>query len=355
MNIEDRKGQIHYFNLVYLFVLMAGCIFTYSTSFPQSVSRTGTSAATFLKIGVGSRALGMGEAYTTLAEDVTAMYWNPSGLANEEEDQLIFNHYYYFAGMSYSYGAFAIPIPEIGTFGAFISYLDEGSIERTTVNQPDGTGEQVSASSMAVGVSYARKLTDRFSIGGTVKLVQESIWHSSASGVAFDVGLLYKAFFKNIKIGMSISNFGTTLQMGGRDLLVQHDINTSFAGNNPNVNSNLQTDSYSMPVLFRVGISADILKDFLNIKKHNWIIAIDAVHPSDNYEYVNLGTELRLFDVVSLRTGYREMFLQNREGGLSFGFGVKANVGLGTLDFDFANVDFGLLQRQNNITIILSF
>ena len=355
MNIEVQREQIHCPILYYLFVLIIGCIFAYSNSYSQSVSRTGTSAATFLKIGVGSRALGMGEAYTTQAEDVTATYWNPSGLANEQNMQLIFNHYYYFAGMSYDFGAFEIPIDEVGTFGTFISYLDEGSIERTTVTYPEGTGEQVTASSMAVGLSYARLLTDRFSIGGTVKYVQESIWHESSSGVAFDVGVLYKAFFKNIRIGMSISNFGTALKMSGRDILVQHDINTTFAGNNPNVNADLQTDSYSMPVLFRVGISSDILKDFFNVTKHDWIISIDAVHPSDNYEYLNLGTELTLFKVVSLRTGYRDLFLQDREGGLSFGVGVKTNVGLGTLEFDYANVDFGLLQRQNNISIILSF
>lgn len=355
MNIEVQKERIHSLRLYYMFVLIVGCIFAYNTAYSQTVSRTGTSAATFLKIGVGSRALGMGEAYTTQAEDITAMYWNPSGLATEQNIQLLFNHYYYFAGMSYDYGAFAIPIDEVGTFGAFISYLNEGSIERTTVTYPEGTGEQVTASSMAVGLSFARMLTDRFSIGGTVKYIQESIWHENSNGVAFDVGVLYKAFFKNVKIGMSISNFGTALQMSGRDILVQHDINTSMAGNNPNVNSNLQTDSYSMPVLFRVGISADILRDFFNIKKQDWIVSIDAVHPSDNYEYVNIGTELKLFNIVSLRTGYRNMFLKGRDGGLSFGAGVKADVGLGTLEFDYANVDFGLLQRQNNISIILSF
>jgi hypothetical protein len=355
MNKEGQREQMQLKRIFYWFVLIVGCIFAFSSSYSQSVSRTGTTAAPFLKIGVGSRGLGMGEAYTTQAEDATAMYWNPAGLANSDKSQVVFDHYYYFADMSYNFGAISIPMSGIGTFGAFVSYFDEGSIERTTVTDPEGTGEQVNANSIAVGLSYSRMLTDRFSIGGNIKYIQETIWHSSATGVAFDVGVLYKAFFKNIKIGMSISNFGTNLQMNGRDVLVQHDINTSVEGNNPNVNSDLETDSYSLPVVFRVGISADILKDFLNVQEHSWILSIDAVHPNDNFEYVNMGTEVRLFNVVSLRTGYREMFMQDREGGLSFGVGVKANVGIGTIDFDYANVDFGLLQRQNNISIILSF
>jgi hypothetical protein len=337
--------------LAALFVLCNAAGITYS----QTISRSGTTAATFLKIGVGSKALGMGESFTTRAEDVSAMYWNPAGLSYSSKSQLLFSHYYYFADMSYNYGAFALPVEGFGTVGAYVSYMDFGTIERTTVTQPEGTGEDVSASSFAVGLTYSRMLTDRFSLGGSIKLIQETIWHSSAAAVAFDVGVLYKAFFKNIRIGMSISNFGTTMQMSGRDLLVQHDINSSFEGNNPNVNANLETDSYSLPVLFRVGISADLAQDFFDIKDHSWVVSVDAVHPNDNYEYLNVGTELKLFNFIALRTGYKELFLKDRQGGLSFGVGVKGDVGIGEIEVDYANVDFGRLQRTNNISMILSF
>jgi len=340
---------------IYIVIPLLCCFAFNENLFSQSISGTGTTAATFLKIGVGSRALGMGEAYTTQAEDITATFWNPAGLAISEKMQVMFNHFYYFADMSLDYGAISIPLEGVGTFGAFVTYMGMGSIERTTVSQPEGTGETVNANSFSVGISYSRKLTDRFSIGGNIKYVQETIWHSSASGVAFDIGVLYNAFFKNVKIGMSISNFGTSMQMSGRDLLIQHDINTSFEGNNPNVNANLETDSYSMPVLFRFGLSADIAKDFLNLYNQSWIVAIDAVHPNDNYEYMNVGTELNLFDLISLRAGYRELFMKDQDGGLTFGCGVKGDFEFGMVRFDYANVDFGLLKRQNNISVTLSF
>ena len=325
-----------------------------SQSYSQSISRSGTTAASFLKVGVGGRALGMGEAYATQATDITSMFWNSSGLALNDKMQVFFNHFYYFADMSMDYGAFSLPT-NIGTFGAFVTYMGLGSIERTTITQPEGTGEIVNANSFAVGVSYSRMLTDRFSIGGNIKYVQETIWHSNATGVAFDIGVLYKAFFKNINVGMSISNFGTSMQMNGRDLLIQHDVNTSFEGNNPNVNANLETDSYSMPVIFRFGISADLAKDFFNIKNQSLIISLDAVHPNDNYEYLNVGSELNLFDLIAFRAGYRELFMKDRNGGVSVGCGVKGNIGIGLLKFDYANVDFGQLQRQNCISITVSF
>ncbi|MEW6703040.1 MAG: PorV/PorQ family protein [Bacteroidota bacterium] len=321
----------------------------------QSIARVGTTAAAFLKIGVGARALGMGEAYTTLAEDITGMYWNPAGISRIEKMQAVINHFDYIADLFYDYGGFAMPIENIGTFGAFIARLGMPDIERTTIQSPNGTGEKVSASSFVIGLSYARALTDRFSIGGNVKYVSESIWHSSASSIAFDVGVLYRAFFKNIRIGMSISNFGSEMQMSGRDMLVQHDINPIFEGNNRNINSYLDTDKFPLPILFRVGISANVTKDFFDVSEHDFIISVDAINPNDNKQFFNIGTEIKLFNRFSLRGGYRQFLLQDREGGLTLGFGVQLNVMNIDLNLDYANVDYGRLDNQNKFSLILSF
>jgi len=323
----------------------------------QSISRVGTTAAPFLKIGVGGRALGMGEAYTTQAEDVTGLFWNPGGLARIEKIQILLNHYDYLAGLYYEFGAIAIPFPQIGTFGFFLSYLGMPEIERTTIQFPDGNGEKVSANSFAAGISFARALTDRFSIGGSAKYIRETIWHSQAAGIAFDIGLLYRTFFKNLKIGMSISNFGSDLQMSGRDMLIQHDIapNTMFAGNNENINAHLDTDQFPLPILFRVGLSANLAKDFFNLSQYDWIVAVDAFHPNDNREYLNVGTEVLLYDLLALRTGYRQVFLDEREGGLCYGFGLHFHVRQSDLYLDYASVDFGRLDRQNKFSLIFSF
>ena len=323
----------------------------------QSISRVGTTAAPFLKIGVGGRALGMGEAYTTQAEDITGLFWNPGGLATMDKVQVLLNHYDYLAGLYYEFGAIAIPFPQIGTFGFFFSYLGMPEIERTTIQFPDGNGEKVSANSFSAGISYARALTDRFSIGANAKYIRETIWHSQASGMAFDIGLLYRTFFRNIKIGMSISNFGSDLQMSGRDMLIQHDIapNTIFAGNNENINAHLDTDQFPLPILFRVGLSANLAKDFFSARNYDWILAVDAFHPNDNREYVNIGTEVRLYRLFALRTGYRQLFLDEREGGLCYGFGLHLKVMQADLNLDYASVDFGRLDRQNKFSLIFSF
>jgi hypothetical protein len=334
------------------FVLSA-LFLAFSGATAQTVSGVGTSSAVFLKIGVGGRALAMGEAQSTIAEDITAMYWNPAGLARMQRPQILLNHFDYLVDMRFEYAAFAMPAGNIGTFGIFFSYLGMPDIERTTITYPEGNGEMASANSFAAGVSYARALTDRFSIGGTGKLVKETIWHNSSTGLAVDVGVLYRTFFKNLKIGMSISNFGSDMSMSGRDLLVQHDIDPISQGNNANINADLKTDAFPMPILFRVGLAANIGKDFLNTADHDFIIAADAIHPSDNKEYMNVGAEYQFRNLIALRAGFRQLFLEERQGGLTFGMGLHVRVMGNDLVFDYANVDFGILDHQNKFSIIL--
>lgn len=347
-NVDWKWLQIGLF----AFVLF---IFFCATLNAQSISGVGTTAAPFLKIGVGGRALGMGEAYTTQVEDVTALFWNPAGLAQIVKNQILLNHYDYLADLHYEFGGIAIPIHTIGTFGFFFSYLGMPDIERTTVLSPEGNGEKVSANSYAAGLCFARALTDRFSIGGSVKYLRETIWHSQASGMAFDIGVLYRTFFKNLKIGMSITNFGSDMQMRGRDMLAQHDISELVAGNNENINAHLDTDEFPLPILFRVGISANLTQDFFNITEHDWILSVDAVHPNDNKEFLNVGSEIKIYDRIALRAGYRQLFLQDHEGGMALGFGLHFNIMNSDMYLDYATVDYGRLDNQNKFSLIFSF
>jgi hypothetical protein len=349
-NINHLTG----YHFVILFSLLS-VVLPASTAHAQQIGRVGTTAAPFLKIGVGGRALGMGEAYTTQAEDITGIYWNPAGLAHISKIQVLLNHYDYIADLRFNFGAIAIPVAGFGTIGSFIGFLGMPDIERTTIQFPNGTGERVSATSFVIGLSYARSLTDRFAIGGNVKYVRETIWHSIADGIAFDVGVFYRTFFKNVKIGMSVTNFGTEMQMNGRDMLIQHDIDDTFEGNNENIGGHLDTDGFPLPILFRVGISANILEDFFTLEDYDWILAVDAVHPSDNKEYLNTGMEVKIHNMISLRAGYRQLLLEDREGGLTFGFGLNVSVMGAEVNVDYANVDFGRLDRQNKFSLIFSF
>ena len=321
----------------------------------QTVSRVGTTAGSFLKIGVGARSLAMGEASVTQASDVTALDWNPAGLGFIERNQFIFNHYEYIAGLSFDFAGVAFKLPVFGSLGFQFTHLGAPDIERTTIYEQDGTGEMVSASFFSVGITYGRALTDRFSIGGTAKYIRESLWHSHASGVAFDLGILYNTIFKNLKIGMSISNFGTGMRMDGRDLLVQHDIDPTHEGNNETINAKLVTDEFPLPIFYRVGISANLARDFLGLSGHDFIFAVDAVHPNDNKEYLNVGGEYKFNHFIALRAGYRQLFLEDAEGGLTFGFGLNFKISQFGLKLDYAAVDYGRFDYVNKFSLIFSF
>ncbi|MBN2009629.1 PorV/PorQ family protein [candidate division KSB1 bacterium] len=336
-------------------VILLSIIITHNNLFSQSISRVGTTAAPFLKIGVGARALAMGEAFVTQANDATALYWNPAGLGVIAHNQFIFTHYDYIADLDFDYAGIALQLPLIGTVGLQFSYLGAPDIERTTLESQDGNGEMVSAAFYTAGISYGRALTDRFSIGGTAKYIRENLWHSSASGMALDIGVLYTTIFKNINIGMSISNFGTSMQMSGRDLLIQHDIDPSTAGNNETINANLATDHFPLPILFRVGLSSNLTKDFLGVSMHDLIIAVDAVHPNDNKEYLNIGAEYIFNHMIALRTGYRQLFLEYAEGGPTFGFGLHFTTGGFSVNMDYAAIDYGRFDYVNKYSLILMF
>ena len=319
------------------------------------ISKVGTTAAPFLKIAVGARALAMGEAYVTLAEDASALFWNPGGISRVSSVQLLLTHYDYIADLTYDYGAMVLPLGRAGVLGAHFAYLGMPDIDRTTVLMPEGTGERVSAASYSAGVSYARALTDRFAIGGTLKMITEQIWHSSAQGVAGDLGLMYTSNFRNLKLGMSISNYGTSMQMEGRDLLVQHDIDESTVGNNNSINALLSTDGFDLPILFRVGVSMNLTRDLLGLKNHDLILAVDAVHPNDNLEYLNIGTEYRLYQMAAIRMGYRQLGLEDNQGGLTMGFGLNLNLFNAKLAVDYAAVDFGYFDYLNKFSLSVSF
>ena len=152
------------------------------------VSKTGTTAATFLEISVGAPAIGMGGAFVSLANDATALYWNPAGIATMSDMEVIAAHTDWIADTKFDFGGFVWPLGNFGTLGFSLTSLTMADMAVTTVEMPDGTGNIFSASDLAAGLTYARPLTDRFSVGFTAKFIQESIWHESAKAFAMDAG-----------------------------------------------------------------------------------------------------------------------------------------------------------------------
>ncbi|MEK7670819.1 MAG: PorV/PorQ family protein, partial [Bacteroidota bacterium] len=184
----------------------------------QNVSKSGTTAAVFLEIPVGARAMGMGGAFVGTANDVTSLYWNTAGIARLPRNEALFAHNEWLADTKFDYAALAVPLEDFGTLGLSFTSLSMDDMLVRTVEKPDGTGERFSAGSFAVGLHYARNLSEKFSIGFTAKYISERIWDMQAQAFAVDVGTLFTTNYLNgMRIGAQISNFGTDMKLSGRD------------------------------------------------------------------------------------------------------------------------------------------
>jgi hypothetical protein len=320
----------------------------------KNVSKSGTTAASFLEIPVSARAVSFGSAFSAVADDASSLYWNPAGVARLEQTQVLFTHMEWLADLRFDYSAVALPLGSFGTLGISFTALTMDDMPVRTIENPDGTGEVFSASSIACGVHYARNLSDRFSIGFSGKYIQESIWHMSSYAFALDVGVLYTTeFFNKMKIGAIISNFGTDMRMAGRDARLFERIDAQKMGSNDRIPVNIEMDSWSLPLNLQFGIATDIF----NSESQSLTIAIDALHPSDNYESVNIGLEYVFSKTLALRGGYRGLGLAEREGGLTIGAGFRGDLSVAgiTAVLDYAYSDYGRLKSANVISLVVIF
>lgn len=309
----------------------------------SSTAKVGTTAAQFLKIGAGARAIGMGGAQVAMTGDISSIYWNPAALSRMSgPSELTFNHVSWLADINYDFAAGVLPIGELGIFGLSVISLRVPEDIVRTEEYPDGDGRKWDASSIAIQLSYARNLTERFSIGVNAKFVREAIWSESASGVAFDVGTLYISEIKGLSIGASISNFGTQMRLDGRDLYFNTNPDGSFGIGPNNVASESRTEAYDMPLTFRIGVAMD----FYQSEDFRATAAVDATHPNDNTEYVNSGLELSWREIIYGRVGYKSLFLRDSEQGLTWGFGLHYGiVNSVTVKLDYGFADYGRLQN----------
>jgi hypothetical protein len=194
----------------------------------------------------------------------------------------------------------AIRIGDAGTASVSLTQLSSGDIDVRTVDFPLGTGERYNVSDMQIGVGYGIKVTDRFFFGLQANYVSERIWHTSTSVFGVSLGTLYELSSDGLKIGASLVNFGTRNHFAGSDLQIRYDVDPARYGDNSAISGSISTDDFSLPVVFRVALGYPLAIDASNVVN----LAVDALHPSDNSESVNLGAEWVFRRVVALRIGY---------------------------------------------------
>lgn len=307
----------------------------------------GTSGAQFLQLPVGARSEAMGGAIVGLADDASAIFWNPAGIVKVNNVQAHFSYMNWFDLFDFNAASLVYNAGDIGTFGASMVLFTTDDMEITTEEQPNGTGRYFDAGDIALGISYAKYLTDRFSVGLTVKYVEQRIWNESASGLAFDIGTQYRLDFQNLTIAMSMSNFGADMKFDGPDLDFTYRKDDDYPQSRL-VPSRLLTQEYPLPLYFQVGIGFDIFEyDFVKM-----IGAIDVTHPNDNAERAHFGTEFSFFDRFYIRAGYKYNYDDQ-----DFTFGAGANVPLGgsAVYFDYAYSLYGILPSVHRISVNLSF
>jgi hypothetical protein len=320
---------------------------------PAAGAQSGTAAAEFLDIPVGARATAMGGAFGATASDGTALYWNPAGIARLPERTATFEYAQWYVGVDVNYAAVTTPT-RFGSVGVGITAVryDDMDVISETTNDQEPTGETFSAGSYAVSLSYARSLTDRFALGGTVKLVREQIANSAANGVAFDVGTLFTTPFQGVRLGASIQNFGSKMRMSGSDLNVPFDPLPGQNGNNGNVPSRIETDRYDFPLVMRVGLASEVYEQ----AGTRVTVAVDALAPSAAAQHLNVGAEVGLLGgLVQVRGGYQELFMAESDRSFTLGGGLRYEFGRLNLAADYAYEASQYFSGVNRLAFALQF
>lgn len=295
--------------------------------------RAGISTAQFLKIGVGGRATAMGDAFVAIANDVSALYWNPAGLTQFSENQVMFSHNQWVVDINHDFIGAVYHLDDANTFGVSLTSLSMDEMEVTTEYAPFGTGEYFGFSDMGIAISYSRKMTDQFSFGGTVRYIEETLDKLKMRGIMIDLGTYYWTGLGSTRFAVTVTNFGNDLAPDGEVVLV---------GNR--TKSDWQT--FSPPTMFRIGFALEPYED----EEHKVTTSIQLNHPNDNSENLSLGVEYVWNKMFFARGGYK---INVDEQNYSFGAGVNVPISIANVSVDYAFANFTKLGSAHRFSIIL--
>ena len=287
-------------------------------------SNAGTSAFPFLKINVGARAVSMGGAFTGLADDEMALYYNPAGIAHYDEKRFVAEYHNYIADLSNGVVGVILPWKK-QVIGFHINYLSYGTFTQTDLSG-NVTGS-FGGSDMLFAGTIARTIREGISVGGTAKFIYEKLQNYSATGLAFDIGAKYTSLRGRYNAGVMLQNVGLQLSSLG-------------AG-----------DKAKLPLMFRIGGSA-------KPREIPALLSLDFVVPIDNKPVVALGTEVYQFKPLFLRMGWNSFGSNYRVAGSSdtwAGFSVGAGFEYKKYEISYAYSPEADLGESHRITLTGGF
>ena len=334
---------------ILLALIVAGTVF--STSGVQAqLSKVGTTAAEFLRIPVGARSSAM-SAYAATVNDASAMILNPAGLSYIKSSEAQVEVTDWYLDITHSYFGAAVPTKS-GAVGVHVLALNFGEFEETTAEAQGLTGRTFGAYSVTFGATYSHFFTEKFTVGGTVKAVYERIAKSSASAIAFDVGTIYETPFDGIRFGVTVTNFGSKMQMDGNDLIIRSDPDESSSGNYE-PDAKLATNAYDLPLMLKVGFAWDPVKS----ENFRATVAIDGNNPTNNVQSLSVGGEFALLnEQVFVRGGIpymgQEDATEKFNAGLGFKYQLNDNLGLA---FNYTYHGYRYLGDVNKMSIQILF
>lgn len=298
----------------------------------QEFKKNATAGFVFLELPITARSSGMGESSIALTDmEASGQFINPASLGFSKNTH----------SFSVSYSSWLADIKhyitnysfntEYGTFGIGAILMDYGSMPRTKKIAGQRLYEVMGsfdANSIALGLTYSKQLTDKFSFGVTGKYVREKIDIYTASNYLFDGGIQYYTGLQSLRIAATITNFG---------------VDTKFIN-----------DKFKMPAMLRLGMAAEVLGGY--DQDYRVTTAAEMIHPNDGDERLNVGLEISYKNMVDFRGGYK--FFTDEET-FSAGIGLKVNNFLPAQSFtmpmmvDFSYSDYGRLGDVLRFTVQL--
>jgi len=325
-----------------IFFMVFSGLYAQSGIKPSKIERVGLSGWQFLKINGSARQAAMGGAFTATSHgDAGAILGNPAALTDVENVSASFGKVNWIADIGYQSACIVKRFGSIGVFGLSFVSVDMGDMAETINSPIPGedrteavvTGNTFTASDMAVGLSYAKRITDRLSIGGNARWIREKIAEVSMTNVSIDFGTVYYTGFHSLRLAMVARNFGPDTHLVGWSEKYQ-----------------AEAVDIRMPLDFRVGMAMDFFES--KESPHFLTVAVEGIHPNDGPERINMGAEYSLGKMLYLRGGYRFNY---DEEGFTFGGGLNYNLSGVAAKINYAYVDFGRLQKVNMFSVGFSF